>query len=394
MDLSTYFEPVSLDDIQFMHDDFIPHIGDRIQTYTEEGGFPEIKKQHLALIGVCDDRGAVNNSGCADAANEVRKKLYNLSLPSYDLKLVDLGNIAMGDTVDDTYYALTNAVAALVHHNVAPIIIGGGNDLAYAIYKAYEQLGQIINICAVDPRFDLGPNEDALHSQSYLSKIIMSQPNFLFNFTNIGYQSYFVDKQYIKLMDDLHFDAYRLGMIQDDINESEPIVRNADFVCVDMGAVRQSDAPANGNPSPHGFYGEELCAISRFAGISDKLSCIGFFELNPRYDNNGQTAHLVAHAIWYFIDGYYGRKSDFPYKDKQNYRCYYVPMAGDNESIELVFYKSKKSNRWWMQIPCPEGQSDKYARHLLLPCSYHDYEMALNNEIPERWWTFFNRMQG
>ena len=100
----------------------------------------------------------------------------------------------------------------------------------------------------------------------------------------------------------------------------------------------------------------------------------------------------VAYStFWYFIEGYYSRKSDFPYKDKHNYRKYIVPMIG-NDSIEIVFYKSKKSDRWWMEIPCPEEQQNKYARHLLLPCSIRDYQQALNNEIPERWWTFYNRI--
>lgn len=391
MDLSIYFEPVSREDIQFVYNDFFPHIGDRIKTYTQDDGFPEIKKQHLALLGVCDDRGTINNSGCAAAPDEIRKKFYGLSLPNYDMKIVDLGNIVKGEKNEDTYFALTETLVALLRHNVVPIILGGGHDLTFAVYKAYEKLGQIINICAIDPRFDLAPDSEPLNSSSYLGKIILSKPNFLFNFTNIGYQSYLVDKRYLRLMGDLHFDAFRLGVVQNDINESEPIIRNADFLSVDMAAVRQSDAPANGNPTPHGFYGEQLCTMSRFAGISDKLSCIGFFELNPRFDINGQSAHLVSHAIWYFIEGFYSRKSDFPYKDRHNYRRYIVPMV-DNDSIQMVFYKSKKSGRWWMEVPCPTEKQNKYARHLLLPCSYHDYQQALENEIPERWWTYYNRM--
>ena len=124
--------------------------------------------------------------------------------------------------------------------------------------------------------------------------------------------------------------------------------------------------------------------------MSDKLSSIGFFELNPRFENNGQTAHLVAHAIWYFIEGFYNRRSDFPYIDKQNYKRYTVPMH--NEGLELVFYKSKKSDRWWMEIPCDEQMKQRYARHLLVACSYADYQTALNNDIPERWWRFYNKL--
>jgi hypothetical protein len=174
------------------------------------------------------------------------------------------------------------------------------------------------------------------------------------------------------------------------MEEVEPLVRNADMVNIDVGAIRQSDAPANGNPSPHGFYGEEVCQIARYAGMSDKLSSIGFFELNPKFENNGQTAHLVAHAIWYFIEGFYSRMSDFPYIDKQNYKRYTVPLNDD--TMELIFYKSKKSDRWWIEIPCDESMKEKYSRHLLVPCSYNDYQKALNNEIPDRWWNFLTKL--
>ena len=391
MDLSTYFEPINIEkDVHFEHNDLLPRVGDKILAYTEGSEFPQFEGFHLAIVGVLEDRMAVNNSGCANAPNEIRSKFYQLSIPEQEMKLVDLGNITQGKKPEDTYFALTEVLATLLHHNIVPIILGGSQDLTFATYKAYEKLGQIINICSIDSRFDIGNDEEPLHSQSYLSKIIMSQPNYLFNYTNIGYQSYFVGKQEVKLMSDLHFDAYRLGEAQSAIFDNEPLVRNADFLSVDVSSIRQSDAPGNKNASPHGFYGEQLCTICRLAGISDKLSSVGFFEVNPLYDNYSQTSHLVAHAIWYFIEGFYARMSDFPTKDTQNYRRFIVPFLEND--MELVFYKSKKSDRWWIELPCPQEQVSKYQRHLLLPCLYKDYEQAVNGEIPERWWTFYQRL--
>ena len=390
MNLETYLEPISFDEIGYVRDEFLPKLGDRVVAYTQKGDFPEINKRRLALLGIKEDRNAVNNEGCKDAPNEIRKKLYDLSIPNYDMELLDVGNIEMGKTPKDTYFATIEVVAELLHHNIPPIILGGGQELTYAVYKAYERQGQIINIFAIDPRFDLGAESETLNSGTYLSKIILSQPNFLFNFTNVGYQTYFVDKNMIDLMQTLHFDAQRLGVVRAKIDEVEPLVRNADMVTVDVSAIRQSDAPACGNPTPHGFYGEEICQMARYAGMSDKLSSIGFYELNPKYENNGQTAHLVAHAIWYFIEGFYNRLSDFPYIDKQNYKRYTIPMS--DESVELVFYKSKKSDRWWIEIPCDDDMRQRYARHLLVPCSYADYQQALNNEIPNRWWNFYNKL--
>ncbi len=30
--------------------------------------------------------------------------------------------------------------------------------------------------------------------------------------------------------------------------------------------------------------------------------------------------------------------------------------------------------------------NQKYKRHQFVPCSYQDYQTALNQEIPDRWW--------
>ena len=52
----------------------------------------------------------------------------------------------------------------------------------------------------------------------------------------------------------------------------------------------------------------------------------------------------------------------------------------------------KKSDRWWMEIPYPPTKGLKFERHTLLPCSYKDYEMAVNNEIPDRWWQTYQKL--
>ena len=189
-------------------------------------------------------------------------------------------------------------------------------------------------------------------------------------------------------MNKMYFDVFRLGEVRADMEEVEPIVRNADMISFDISAIRQSDAPGNKNVSPNGFYGEEACRITRYAGISDKTSSIGFYEVNPTVDERGQTAHLTAQMIWYFIDGFYSRKNDFPMKDKSNYIKYLVNLR--KEDKEIVFYKSKKSDRWWMEVPCPTHMS-QYERHHLVPCSYADYQTACNEEMPDRWWQAYQK---
>lgn len=364
--------------------------GKLINAYVQGGDFPSLENVHLAIIGVEEDRKALNNEGCGLAADYVRENFYKLFQGNYTAKIVDLGNIKKGNSIDDSYFAVTDVLAQLLKKNIVPIIIGGSQDLTYCNYLAYLKMEQTINIVAVDSSFDIGDGEKTLDSQSYLSKIILHKPNILFNFSNIGYQSYFVDQNSVELMSKLFFDTHRLGKVRKNMEGVEPIVRNADLVSFDVSAIRQSDAPGNGNASPNGFYGEEACQITRYAGMSDKLTSIGFYEINPAFDTNKQTAHLVAQMIWYFIDGYYNRKQDYPIVDKSEYTKYRVSIK-DHEH-EIVFYKSNKSDRWWMDVPYPVNHQIKFERHHMVPCSYSDYETACSDELPDNWWQTYQKL--
>ncbi|MEI6122071.1 MAG: formimidoylglutamase [Bacteroidota bacterium] len=390
MDISIYFEPVKISTIIDTENLHPNQFYNYVKIYGTEMPFPDSDEIDIAIIGVNEGRASVNNAKCSQAPDSVRKYLYNLYKPNFNLRIMDLGNIKPGKTLKDTYYAYCDVVATLLKKNILPVIIGGGQDLTYANYLAYESIGRIINIVTVDPAFDLGDTESSLSSKTYLNKIITHQPSYLFNFTNIGYQSYFVDYEAVELMKKLYFDVYRLGFVQSEIEEVEPMVRNADMISVDISSVRQSDAPGNGNACPNGFYGEELCRIMRYAGLSDKLSSIGIYEINPEKDNNGQTAHLAAQAIWYFVDGFYNRKMDLPVKDKKDYIKYRVMIK--QLQNEIVFFKSKKSDRWWMEVPCPTKLKSKYERHYLVPCSYLDYQTAMKEEIPDRWWQAYQKL--
>jgi len=390
MDISVYFEPIPENNTN-TNEEFRPgRLENIIQSHIEEGKFPTLENIDIAILGVKEDRNSQNNQGSSLAPDHVREFLYKLYQGNYKTRVADLGNIKSGFNIEDTYFAVKSVVSELLKSHIIPVIIGGSQDITYANYLAYESLGQIINIAAIDSSFDLGKADQEINSKSYLSKIIMHQPNFLFNYTNIGYQTYFVDQDAIDLMGKLYFDAYRLGYVRANLEEVEPYVRNADLLSFDISSIRQSEAPGNANASPNGFFGEEACQITRYAGLSDKLTSIGFYELNPTYDNKGQTAHLVAQMIWYFIDGFYNRKHDFPLKEKKAYLKYRVSIK--DHKHEIVFFKSKKSDRWWMEVPCPTNLKSKYERHYLVPCSYKDYQTALKEEMPDRWWQVYQKL--
>ena len=390
MDIAIYFKAVDTDTLFSDIGDPGKRYADIVDIHRKEGSFPDLSDADIAIFGVSEDRNAINNEGCAYGADVVRKHLYRLFTGNEEVKIADLGNIMQGNTVDDTYFAVTNVVESLVMNNIIPVIIGGGQDLTYSVYRAYEHLGQIINIVAVDPEFDLGNDSNDIDSQSYLSKIILHQPNYLFNYTNVGYQSYFVNKDAVGLMNKLYFDIYRLGNVRDNMDDVEPVVRNADLVSIDISAVRSADAPGNGNALPNGFAGEELCRIVRYAGLSDKLSSIGFYEYNPTYDPREQTAMLISQALWYFLEGYYQRKDDYPARARDKYVKFHVKIQDHKE--EIIFYKSKRIERLWMEVPVETDLRTKYERHYMVPCSHSDYENAMDNTIPDRWWQVYQKM--
>lgn len=392
MTLSDFFSPLNLNTITPNQGFVNSQLGLKAHFYTNE--FPELAGNtfDIAIFGVLDDRAAINNNGCAIGPDYFRAQFYTLNEGDFSSRIIDLGNIKAGAAISDTYFAVKSVVAELIKLNIVPVIIGGGQDLTYPQYLAYEHLEQKVDLVVVDHKFDLDEDEhEGIEAQSdtYLNKIFLHQPNYLFNFSNIGYQTYYVSQDSLMVMNKLYFDVHRLGEFTKDISLTEPIIRNANMISFDISAVRASDAVANANAGPNGFYGEQACAIARYAGLNDKLTSIGFYEFNPAYDRGSQTAMLLAQIVWYFVDGFYHRKRDFPLTPKSQYLTYRASISEGNG--EIVFVKSKKSDRWWMQVPYPAGVS-KNERYHLIPCRYEDYNTAVNGEIPDLWWRTYQKL--
>jgi len=385
MDFNPYFNPVGLDfDILKKLSNFKTRFAD-IQIHTANSPIAEVRNTHIALLGVPEERSS-SNIGCAFAPDKIREKFYALYKPSNKLNIIDLGNFKTSGTLTDTYLGLRDVLIELLEMNVVPVILGGNSDLAYSVYLAYEKLDKTINIVDVNSKIDIG-NDESFDFQSYLGKIVLHKATNLFNFTNIGYQTYFVCQDDIDLMQKLLFDFYRLGAVRSNLKECEPILRDADFVSFNISAVKQSDAPANANASPNGLSGEEACQLAKYAGFSDRTSSFGIFEINPMFDKNSQTEHLAAQMIWYFIEGFSQRKQDYPFSSIDFCTKFIVNMSNINHDV--IFYKSKKTERWWLEVPYKNSKTE---RNIVVACSYEDYQKACNQEIPERWWKTFQKI--
>lgn len=355
-------------------------LGNMIKLHSEQAGLPSLDEVRIAIICLCENRRDPNNLGESLSFTEIRRTFYELFPGNWHTGIADLGDLVAGDSVEDTYFAVRTLHEALFKKNIIPLYIGGSQDLVYPIYRSYDKLDQMVNLVNVDSRFDLGDASQAIHNKSYVGKIIVDQPYNLFNYSNIGYQTYFNPQEEIDLMDKLYFDSYRLGNVSAMINMVEPVMRDADVVVVDLNAVRSSELSIRHNKMPNGFDGKEICTICRYAGISDKVSSFGIFE----YRNDAQeekAAMLVAQMMWYFVEGVNFRASEDMDVAKGNFLTYQVPV----EDEVLTFYKSEKTARWWIEIPFISGLNNKLKRHTLLPCTQQDYLEACNQNIPERW---------
>ena len=291
-----------------------------------------------------------------------------------------MGDIKKGETVEDTYFALQTLVSALIKKRIIPVIIGGSQDLIYAQYRSYDRLEQMVNLVNVDSRFDLGDAEEPISNRSYVGKIVVNKPYNLFNYSSVGYQTYFNSQEEIKLMERLFFDAYRLGEVHSNISLVEPVMRNANLVGIDLGSIAAAAIGGTNHNSPNGFDGKEICALARYAGISDKVSSFGIYEYTSDYPKAGNM--LIAQMLWYFIEGVNYRTNENTVSAKREFIKYQVPV----EDEVLVFFKSPISGRWWIEIPFISNSNTKLKKHTLLPCSYEDYLEACNQVIPERWY--------
>ena len=381
-----FLSPVS--DMVLAHNELISSqaFGRKLRIHSSQNGIPDLANVNIAIVGVLENRNDVNYIGEEFQLNEIRKSLYGLFPGSWGATVADLGDINKGETVEDTYFALKTTINILVKKNIIPIIIGGSQDLTYANYRAYDDIIPMVNIVNVDCKFDLGDSAKPIKNNSFVGKIILDEPYNLFNYATIGYQTYFNSQEEIDLMDKLYFEAYRLGQVSNDVTIAEPFMRDANMVSIDLGSVKGSELSLNQKYSPNGLDGKEICAIARYAGISNKVTSFGIYEYNPSNDDE-VTSMLIAQIIWYFIEGVNYRVTDDDFSDENSYQKFITLV----DSQELIFYKSNKTGRWWIEIPFLAEVDNKLKRHTLLPCMHQDYLDACNNKVPDRWYKAFQK---
>jgi formiminoglutamase len=379
VDLNDYFNPVSIERPYYEHltgQAVFPHT---ITIHTENNPIKDIGKYKIALMGVPESRNSPN-PGSVKGPDAVRSQLYKLAKIPGKTKIIDLGNMKQGTTFNDTVAGLTDIISILLNEMVFPVITGGSSALITALDKALSSKKLKYTLTAIDSRIDYSQEKKDIDSFNYLNALINNHKGTFSHYINIGYQTYLNDQQVINRFLKRHSELIRIGDVRQAIYLTEPLLRDSDVAVFDISAVRQSDAPGTISPSPNGFYGEEICLLSRYSGISDKLKIFGLFEVNPDLDTRNQTSALAAQIIWFFLEGFAQKQYETPSIGLSNagrFTKYHVRVT-DLED-DLIFVKSNLTDRWWMEI-----QEDK-DQNIYIACSHDDYIRANRNEVPDRW---------
>ena len=387
LDLNDYFNPVSIEKPGFENlagNAGFPH---NIRIHTENYLVKDISGFKVALLGVPDGRNSANQ-GSSDAPDAIRRQLYSLARVPGKIKIIDMGNMKQGIAFNDTLAGLTDVLCTLLKENIFPVIIGGSSALVSAIDRSFSNLKTRYTMIAVDPRIDYSNSSDIPGSYNYLNNIIGSHKSSLGHYINIGYQTYLNDQQVLNRFVRRHSELIRIGDVRQGINLTEPLFRDADCAIFDISAVRQSDAPGTAIPSPNGFYGEEICLLSRYAGISDNLKIFGLFDINPGLDIRSQTSGLAAQILWFFLEGFSQRQYESPSLTRGNsgrFIKYHVRVT-DLED-DLIFVKSNLTERWWIEL------YDENNASIYVACSHDDYLKANRNEVPDKWVKASNRLK-
>lgn len=380
MDLSLFFEDLSACYEEIVQSAHAQSLKSVIWSYVDT--FPDVTQANIILIG-CPHYMGQAVSDKENAPNVIRKYLYSLATPVENAKIVDLGNLK----IEGNFYEIISKVLEhLLKLDKTVILLGGTHDTAYGQFLAYQHLEQFIEYVSIDSKLDLLDADLGLSNRTFHNQIFRHKPNYLKHFSNIGTQIYYVSEAEKKAIKSLQFESVRLSEHRQNVKRTEPYFRTANMVSLDLSAVRQSDAPGVYSPSPAGFTAEEICQIARFIGMGYYVSSFSINELDVQNDGHHQTSHLAAMILWHFIEGFYNRVKDEPAADRSNLRCFIADLE-NNVVPDIIFYKSERTGRWWMEVPYP-NQGKKLSPKLskLVPCCEEDYITAIGGDIPERWW--------
>lgn len=370
--LNNWLSPIAKEEFDHFKQYSRSQFAKKLLIHTAPDHFPQLNNAKMAIVGIGETE-----------ANAVRKALYPMNFPHRAFRVADLGNTRKTETS-----FVIPIIKELLDSDIFPIIIGKEIDLSLAQYQAYHSR-RFVNLVMVDEQIRLAIPSKKKVNHLLLNKVLKKRKPRLFHLSSLAFQTHYTNRKITDFLGKRLFDPIRLGMVKHQMESMEPIIRDADLFCFNISALKAAEAPAQAQASPSGLTSEEACQLSRYAGLSDKLTSAGFYGLVPEKDLDGRSAQVFAQQIWYLIDGFANRKKDYP-ASTEGLVEYIVEFKTSNQALR--FWKSKKSGRWWMQVPIKSKK--KTPKHYLLPCTYSDYQLACQEDLSDRLLNAYKRFSG
>lgn len=261
----------------------------------------------VVLLGCPQDEGVRRNRGRAGsrlAPTEIRRALYRYPVSEAHeyLKLMDVGDLRIGETLEETHEWLYETVRGLLQDGKKIIVLGGGNDISYpdcrALYATIS-LPLVFNIDRhLDVRIDTPRNSGTPYRQLLEEGVIMPSM-----FYEVGINSYANSPKYSKYVRDVGAQIHYLGDLRavgaGSLVRSIVSSSHADgiFFGFDLDVVRAVEAPGVSDPGPMGLTAREVCEIADVAASDHRTRIIEITEVNPDYDRDGITSKLAANIL-------------------------------------------------------------------------------------------------
>ncbi|MEO6327233.1 MAG: formimidoylglutamase [Thermoanaerobaculia bacterium] len=259
------------------------------------------------VIGCPQDEGVARNRGrvgAREAPTEIRRALYRYPVTEFHehLKLLDLGDVRIADTLEATHDLLHAVVRQLVHDGKKVVILGGGNDISFPDCSALAAETRAVLAFNIDKHLDVRADVPRNSGTPYRQLLEGGhvQPDL---FHEVGTNSFANSLTYRRWVEGLGAHVHYLG----DLREAgvgktvDAIVRDsradAIFFGFDLDVVRAVEAPGVSDPTPMGLTAREICEIADVASRDPRTRIIEITEVNPRFDRDGITSKLAANIV-------------------------------------------------------------------------------------------------
>ena len=272
----------------------------------------------LVLLGLCNEVGVLANGGRPGAAEgPAAFRAAFGKLPARALqgrRLLDAGDIPASAPYEAFLEGAEAVVASAVRAGALPLVIGGGHDCSYGVYRGLAATGKTA-VLALDAHLDVRPTHDPSSGNPFFRMIEagLEGPDL----AQVGLQR-FVNAEEHETWLRLKGAALQFlepGREMEAVGTAKAALavfaqrQRRVLATFDLDAISAAHAPGVSALAPWGLDASAALAIAKACGACPAVAAFDLMELAPPLDRDGQTAKLAAFLVAAFLEGAASRPS-------------------------------------------------------------------------------------